>query len=350
MKSGRTLNELAIELDRQARSKKDYLADTRVLQVRPDLKGGVVLDGVNGGMPLRPTAHAQMGQALGIPKPYYDRMLQEAPDLLAANCNRWLERNPARKLIRTLDGQVRAILSDSYRPLDNTDLAEAVLPTLGRLEATVISCEVTESRMYLKAVTERVSGAVKLDDIVQAGIVVANSEVGHGALSIEALDFRLVCLNGMIRERAVRKAHLGRRSGNGGDAIEDAREFFKDETRLADDRAFFLKARDGVGAMFDPKRFEARLFQYQEAAGKKVEGDPAKAVEVLAKRIDLTDGERSSVLAHLIEGGDLTAWGFANAVTRASQDADDYDRATEMERLGGLVLELPQAEWKALAR
>jgi len=42
----------------------------------------------------------------------------------------------------------------------------------------------------------------------------------------------------MIRDQAVRKAHLGR-NGRVGDAIEDAREYFRDETRKADDRHLF---------------------------------------------------------------------------------------------------------------
>jgi hypothetical protein len=33
-------------------------------------------------------------------------------------------------MLRTLDGQVRAVLSDRYRRLDNFDLAESVLPIL----------------------------------------------------------------------------------------------------------------------------------------------------------------------------------------------------------------------------
>jgi hypothetical protein len=203
MKSGKTLTELAAELQRQAENKRDYLADTRALRLEPTpgATAPVTLQGVNGGMVLRPTAHGQMAAVLGIPKPYYDRMLSDAPDLLAANVNRWLGAQPARRLIRTLDGSVRAVLSDSYRPLDNFDLAEAVLPTLLGVEAEVISCEVTESRFYLKAVTRRVEGEVKPGDVIRAGLVVSNSEVGHGSLRVEALDYRLVCIPAGLHQR-----------------------------------------------------------------------------------------------------------------------------------------------------
>lgn len=354
MKTGRSLQEMAAELERQSLAKKDYLADTRKIKLRAITDGeetphaNVILEGVNGGMSLRPIAHAQMANTLGIPKVYYDRMLAREPDLLAANVNRWLDREPAKKLVRCMDNQVRAILSDSYRPLDNLDLAEAVLPKLSNLEATVVSCEVTDSRFYLKAVTDRIQGEVKKGDIVQAGLVVSNSEVGQGSLRVEAMDYRLVCLNGMIREHAIRKAHLGR-GARGLDAIEDAREFFRTETRIADDRAFFLKVQDAVASMFNDERFKARLNQYIDASERPIDEDPIKVVEVTSKRFAFNDSERSSILTHLIRGNDLSKWGLANAITRASQDVDNYDRATELESLGGDIIELPAADWKAIA-
>lgn len=361
MKTGRSLSELAAELERQAETKKDYLADTRALTMRPvtetsgptmdpkpDAPRVMILEGINGAVTVKPTAHAQLAEFAGIPKSYYDRMLADQPELLANNVNVWLKAQPKRRLVRTLDGAARAFLSDSYRPLDNMDLAEAVLPTLAEVKATVVSCEVTESRFYLKAITERVQGEVKRGDVIQAGLVISNSEIGAGALRIEELDYRLVCLNGMIREASVRQAHLGRSAGRL-DAIEEAREYFKAETRQADDRAFFLKARDAVKAMFEPDRFNRRLDVYREAAERKIEADPVKVVEATAKRLSLTEAERGGVMRHLIEGGDLSAWGLANAITRQSQDVEDYDRATALEAMGGTVIELKPGEWKALA-
>jgi hypothetical protein len=347
MKTGKTLQELVVELDRQAASKKDYLADTRKLSMEAT-QNGVVLQGINGGLSIRNTAHQQLSQTLGIPKTYYDKMLTEQPDLLAMNVNRWLHAQPARKMVRTLDGGVRAFLSESYRPLDNLDLATAVLPKLAGLEAQVLSGEVTENRLYIKAVTARIQGQVKKDDVIQAGVVISNSEVGLGRLVVEALDYRLVCLNGMIREEAIRKTHVSRRAGNG-DVLEDAREYFRDETRKADDHAFFLKVQDATGAMFDDDRFNRRLDQYREAGTRTIDTDPVKVVEVTAKKLGFTDAERAGVLQHLIRGGDLSAWGLANAVTRQAQDAEDYDRSVELEKAGGSVIELTPSEWKALA-
>lgn len=348
MKQGKSLLELATELDRQAKQKRDFVVDTRAIALRSTQNDGVILEGVNGGMPLRRIAHQQLAQTTGVPQAYYDKMLAEAPDLLAKNVNTWLEKQLAKKLVRAIDGQVRAILSSSYLPLDNLELAESVLPGLIKQEAQVLSSEITESRMYLKAVTERISGEVSKGDVVQAGIILSNSEVGQGSLKVESLDCRLVCLNGMISERSIRKAHLGRGNRNL-DAIEDAREFFRDETRIADDRAFFLKVGDAVGAMFDQVRFNARIEKYKEAQDRKIEADPIKVVEVTAKRFGLNEGEKGSVLQHLLKGGSLDAWGLANSITRAAQDVESYDRSVQMEELGSTIIELSPSDWKILA-
>jgi len=54
------------------------------------------------------------------------------------------------------------------------------------------------------------------------------------------------------------------------------------------------------------------------------------------------------VLRHLIVEGDPSAYGIVNAVTHASQDVEDYDRATELEALGGKLIDLPPSEWRSV--
>jgi hypothetical protein len=143
----------------------------------------------------------------------------------------------------------------------------------------------------------------------------------------------------MIREVAVRKAHLGR-GARGQDAIEDAREYCRTATRAADDRASFMKVQDAAASVFDQLRFNARSLQYQGNAAVGIDADPVKVVEVTAKHVGLNDGERSCILKHLIQGGDMSKGGLANALTRTAQGAESYDRATELEALGGALIEL----------
>jgi hypothetical protein len=79
-----------------------------------------------------------------------------------------------------------------------------------------------------------------------------------------------------------------------------------------------------------------------------ITGDPVQAVEVLAQRHGLTEAERAGVLRSLMEGGDLSGFGLVNAVTHFSQQVADYDRATELEALGGRLIECPTGDWMSL--
>ncbi len=67
--------------------------------------------------------------------------------------------------------------------------------------------------------------------------------------------------------------------------------------------------------------------------------NPVETVEVLGNRYILNKNERASILRHFIMGNDFSQYGLVNAVTRSSQDVADYNRATELERLGGVLLE-----------
>ena len=96
-------------------------------------------------------------------------------------------------------------------------------------------------------------------------------------------------------------------------------------------------------------KFQALLNKYRDAAERVIEGDPVKAVQSMAARFVLTQGEAGGMLNSLVRGGSLSAWGLANAVTDASKDCEDYDRATFMERIGGKVVELAPTEWRTIA-
>ncbi|MEK7730963.1 MAG: DUF932 domain-containing protein, partial [Planctomycetota bacterium] len=188
MKSGRSLVNLAQELERQLATKRDLVVPSSLLQCRTDEGGDLKMivdarDG-DGEYGITNLARRQLADKLKIPFAYFERMRTEQPTLLDRNVNTWLQTDNEPRMIRTLDGQVRAVLSDRYRRLDNYDLAENVLPILQRLaDARFESVELTETKMYLKVVTPRVEYEIAPGDVVQAGIVITNSEVGHGTLS-----------------------------------------------------------------------------------------------------------------------------------------------------------------------
>jgi len=351
MKSGRSLVNLAQELERQLATKRDLVLPSSLLQCRTEGGGDlkIIVDARDGDGEYGITnlARRQLAEKLKIPFTYFERMRMEQPALLDRNVNTWLQNDNERRMVRTLDGQVRAVLSDRYRRLDNFDLAENVLPILQRLaDARFESVELTETKMYLKVITPRVEYEIAPGDVVQAGIVITNSEVGHGTLAVQPLVYRLICSNGLIAsDRSLRKTHVGRIL----QAEEEALTVFRDDTLAADDKAFFLKVRDVVEAAVSEATFRQVAQKMQKTLDIKISGDPVKTVEVLANRYTLNETERSGVLRHLIVEGDLSAYGLVNAVTHYSHDVEDYDRATEFEALGGKLIELSSSEWEELA-
>jgi len=346
MKSGLSLVDMARELERQANSKRDFVTDTRSLAMADDAQRMAVGPALDFG--INNNAHAQIGERLAIPAKFYNRLRTEHPALLAHNVNTLFREEPEQRMVRTLDGNVRALLSNRYRPLDNFDLANAVLPVMmDHPDIRIESSQVTETRFYLKAVFPRIAGEVKRGDVVQSGIVISNSEVGSGALTVSPLIFRLVCLNGMIAaDHGTRKSHVGKRV----EAAEDAFEMFSDATRAADDRAFFMKVSDIVRGTLKQDVFERIVAGMRDATEQKIAGNVQEVVEVTAKRFALNESTANGVLRHLIEGGDLSRYGLMNAVTRQSQDEADYDEATRLERVGGQIIELAPSEWNVIAK
>ena len=353
MKNGRTLTELAIELDRQRNAKHDYLLDTR--NITMDYTGDshqIVLhnreknlDTVLG---VNEVAHRQIGAALGIPAKYYDKMRSSNPDLLTANVNGWFNHTPSTRMVRTLDGTARAFLSERYRRIDNYEIAEAVLPIISDIkDARVESCEVTDERMYIKVVNPRLETEVVPGDVVQSGILITNSEVGMGSMAVQPLVYRLVCSNGMVvNDAATRRYHIGR----GNEAGEDY-SLYSTATLAADDRALILKVQDTVKAAVDQVRFEKVVEMMRAAKGAKITtNDIPQMVELASADYGMTKRESSGILDHLIRGGDFTLYGLANAVTRTAQDVESYDRSTEMESIGYSILGMSRSRWNQFER
>lgn len=366
---GKTLQELAVEIERQAKSKKDYIAPTKRLEMQlvqtsippasgtgaVEFKSTPVLamqNGDNKTFNMTGIFQEQLATKLEIPIRYYDRMAAEAPALLAGNVNHWLKASTKKYMVRTLDGKARAFVSDRYRPLDNFDLAEAVLPIIGDKRWEIRDCDLTERKLYIKIVSKDLQAVVKRgrhgnDHIVHPGLMISNSEVGMGAVRVTPSLHWPHCFNIALMDTVgTSQFHAGRKDDRFGDL---AAEFFQDETRQQDDKAFWMKVRDIVTSTVTEALFKRLVQQFEDAAEATIDGDPVKVVEATAKRLGLRETERVSVLKHLITGGDLSLYGLSGAITRAAQDETvDYDRGTELERFGGEIIELDRSAWKDL--
>lgn len=352
MKQGRTLQELAVEIERRSREKKDFISDSKAIFMQ--IEDGIPKLEMHGGgnrtnsFDINEVAHSQLATKLGIPGRYYQKMREEAPALLADNANHWLDKGEGKHMVRTLDGTARAFLSDRYRIVDNDAVLATVLPELMQIpDLQIASCEVTDEKMYLKVLNPRIQADVKVGDTVQAGMLISNSEVGMGMLTVQPLVYRLVCKNGMVVNKAGKKSrHLGKAN-----EFDANYEVFTSETRDLDNRAYLAKLRDIVRAVTSDVHFNMVVDMMREAQGAKITADNIPGFVELTctdRRFGLSKAESEGVLRHLITDGDLSLFGLSNAVTRFSQDVQSYDRASELESIGYDILGMPSTLWKKL--
>lgn len=114
------IQTLATELQRQLETKHDVIADTRRVTLGENEAGdghALLIDMPNGVEEFGVTrnAHHQISDSVGIPWKTYERLLGTQPDLLDHLMNGLFSRENSKRLVRTLDGKVRAFLSDRYR-------------------------------------------------------------------------------------------------------------------------------------------------------------------------------------------------------------------------------------------
>ncbi len=362
MKTGKNLVELATEIERRANTKRDFVVSTKDMQMGITF-GAHAAHTLNFGdqsPEVNAIAHAQIAEHTGIPKQYYDKMREDAPGLLVNNVNSWFAKYPAPRMVRTLDGSARALLSDKFRTdMENEDLAAALLPVIGELGLEVMSAEITDRRMYIKAVDPKVcrelakvgarfgDGGHTIVRVASPAITISNSEVGHGAWGVRGGYYDSFCSNlAFFGERSMKQAHLG---GKHTIAEGELYAMLSDRSRKLDSAALYSKLVDVVKGVFDQVKFNSLIDRIEGATADKITGDVPKVVEVTAKRLGLNETEGKSVLRHLIEGGDLSRFGMFNAITRMSADVESYDRASELEVIGPQVIELAKDDWKVLA-
>ena len=129
---------------------------------------------------------------------------------------------------------------------------------------------------------------------------------------------------------------------------------FSAGTQAREDELFWLQVRDVVQATASVDYFRKQVEKLRAAAADRIEGDPVAVVELAARRYRLTEAERDATLMHFLAGhageSQLTRYGLMQAVTAASHSLDmTYSRASELEQHGGIILEMPRHDWRALA-
>jgi len=348
MQRGLSLQEMANVVSNQARDKKDYLSPSSLMHMDLDADRTPRLRlGGDKYFQLGRTAETQVREYTKIPSVYWKRCLEEAPPLLSLNVNHWLlQKEGETRMVRTLGDRARAVLSPGYRALDNNELVGSIIPILAEEGVEIHASNVSEDYFHLQGFVPTLRQDVRVGDTVELGISVRNSEVGKGRLTITRWLKRLICLNGMKGQEILGKTHLGKQM----DQVNVAQEYLRDSTRELNDQAFFETVKDAVRGNLTELALTEECDVLRKAAGETITIRAGLAVEVVRQHCNLSERQGQDVLDTLIRHGDMSRWGYANAVTAQAHDESlTFDQNMDFQVAGRMVMELPQSKWAKLA-
>lgn len=391
--------ELVERLRSERARQKDYMVHhmstqmiTEVRDAKESTSGALLRIQRKGAEPMAlgimEQAHLQIAAKTEIPTNYYRRMLGGSHDdrgLMCENVNHWLSKEPQKKrMIRTIDGEVRAFLSSKYRPISHLDLVtQLVQVATNQIGASAdrnwaegarcFAWDLSPLKMDVCFVNPR--WGIDLEAMVKTGlqhpegtsfdnnsfrefgpeelgpdgfytgrkdpgtgwifpaIRMRNSETGHGGMSVAIMLFEGACLNGSVFGASVAKVHLGKE-------LEEV-DLWSAETMQKMNRLIFSQVRDITLATFKPEGLMkvARKFKGLEV----IEVDARKAADQIVELNGLTEEVRDEILDAYFEmtkhRGNL--FDLQRGITAAAHIFREAqpDLATQLEEIGGDILE-----------
>ena len=356
-------------------SARDYTGSTSQLFMHPD--GSIEVDtgdGIEHGAELgeretrfdtTPHARRQITSWAKIPAQYSDRCPTE---LLAINANHWFKNGiddkgaPAR-MLRTMQANdflgidkpvVRAFVSDKFRRIDNWDYVNAVFPVLQEYAEkglVIDSVQCSEHALYLKGHIDGIEELILKPGTVMGkghdhyykvrpGFELKNGETGKSALQFAPALYDDGCTNlAIFRENAQRRLHVGRSQSDG-----ELWNMLTDETQVQSNKALMMQIADYARASLDQSGevFKTTCDLLREKMGIEVKR-PEATFKLIADQWQLSEDETNGCVAALLTRGDMSVFGVQAAITQFSQEeAVSYDRASELEVIGGDVLAFNQ--------
>lgn len=304
-----------------------------VLAVADD--GTIVMNGSR----LHSNARSQLVERLGVPAGYANDLAATERgkdtawrrELLRHTLSEHASHANARYLVRSQAGQVKAVLSDRFRRLDSRPLLDAFVGACGQIGAVPTEGVASDLRCSVRAIVPRVFEPIPGEHMV-FGLSWTNSDFGVGSYGISAFALRLVCLNGMVGESAMKQVHLGNR-------LPDDLEFSA-ATYRKDTETMALATGDIVRGVLGERAIASRVDAIQAAASTELDGKVA-----LAKVSKLLNKGELAAVKSAFEGQDTlmlpagkTAWRFSNALSWVANSVEDPERRIELQQAAGAIV------------
>lgn len=320
-----------------------------------------------GSMPLSRTASSQLLGRLEVPVKFADNLRgREYCDLLGDLVRGILDKQAGggkRFLVRTLDGKVRAVLSDKYRPLDNSDLFFCAAQRFQEVGAQMWKARLWDGGFEMFAVAPHIEAEVTTDrtfnpgdgwasrwygksgDVHNAAVRIDNSETGQGGLNVKLAIMRRVCANFNVWADGVSVIHAGKLNDNADGLITKS-----DETKRLESQVIWSRVNDAITTAFDAAKFSQYIGLLNNATQQPLP-DARVVVANVSEAYAITDERKAAILADLLGSGDLSRFGLCQSVTASAHLADKEGRAEEasqLETLGGELITMSDKKFSSL--
>lgn len=337
-----------------------YFSSWHEAEVYADQHGGKIsADKGNAEVKLSDKALTQLCEKAGFPVKYLrtleDKGMQE---LAGHNITELMKRDKGRVLLRAFQGKdgmrVRAVLSNSYRCLDNFDLFIAATDIFKE-----VGTDLWKARTWgdgggfeIFAVSPNIKGQVRTDrpfhkinhhietlgggDPQNAAVKITNSETGQGGLNVHFAVMRQVCNNTSTFGKAIGVVHLGRASQEDGLVMSRERQESENKT-------IWLKIRDAVRTAFDPVAFQRYIDRLNELTQVEIGDRPIEKVKAALEPMRVSVERTDEIIAELLKSRDLSQYGLVQAATVQAHFLDKnkrHEQASEVEAIGSQIADM----------
>lgn len=257
----------------------------------------------------------------------FDYLMAISPEIRADLLNRHLGNMPngsGRFMVRTYDNTVRAVLSEDYTPIANTELLEMVQSVIETEKATGVKTVrpfLTPDSLSLRTVWRNINRGGGSWGI---GVYISNGEIGNNRLRMYPLLQRHSCTNSIIVE-----------SGKGVEFIHRGSRAAKMVIMRSVMAEMFPLAAQALEKMIEAEAEQLPSFM--------------SVLDGLATRYEWSDEVKLNVA--LGSEGRQTRAGLVNGVTYAAHASRmSTEEAEKMEILGGSLLVAPGSLFASAAR
>ncbi len=223
----------------------------------------------------------------------------------------------------------RALLSNSYAPIDNIDTIESAMTAVADsgMDFVFKKHDFTDQRMYV--VLEAPELSASLTDYVRTynppggprgpkelrmQMVISNSEVGRGSMQVYPRLEELVCWNGMTRRSdGYSRTHRGKKKENG--------FIVSNKTQRLELQAAASEITDATRYFLSEDYLQNKIAEFERASCEDVLFTES-VMPNIAKELGLSEDAGALMTEHFISQGDHSHYGIARAMTSYARDLE----------------------------